>query len=100
LEAKVMADDGAIRWVADGLTDGPAGHHVLIGRAVAAVFGIPAAEQGKPLNLFCERGADFGELDAGEGRVDRAELAFDADRRVGLGVERIVMARSAAGPNQ
>ena len=77
-----------------------AGHHLGIGHAVAAVLRIPTSQHGETLGLFGHPRADLGELHARNRRVDHAELAFNADGRIGLGVERVVMACTALRPDQ
>ena len=56
----------------------PPGEDVLIGRAVAAVLRVPTAEHGVAAELLRHAGEDVGELHAGDGRVDRAELSKPA----------------------
>ncbi len=99
-EAVVITDHRPISWIGDRGVKPPAGHDPLVGRAVAAVFGIPAAEEGIPPEFAGHVGDDVGELHAGDGGVDHAELALDARGGFGLRVEGVVMARAAAGPDQ
>src|SRR5512138_945992 len=96
----MVADDRAVGRIADGLAYGAARHHILIGRAVAAVLWIPAAEEREAFSFLGKGGTDVGVFDAGDGGVDEAEFAFDADGCVGLGVECVVVAGAAAGPNE
>src|SRR5262245_12679006 len=99
-EAEVVADDGTVGRIADSLAHGAAGHDVLIGGAVTAVLWIPAAEEREAFSLFGKSRADVGVFDAGDRRVDEAEFAFDADGGIGLGIEGVVVAGAATGPNE
>ena len=99
-ESLLMADDRAVTGIGDPRIELPTRHDPGVGHAVRAVLGIPAPQNGKPLELCRHVGTNLGELHARNGRVDRRVFPPNAQRSVGLRIERIVVARAAPRPNQ
>ena len=99
-EALFVADHRTVARIRDRRVVLPARHHPGLGHAVRAVLRIPAPQHGEPLQPGGHVRTNFGELHAGNRRVDRPELAAHAGRCVGLGIERVVMARAAVRPDQ
>ena len=62
--------------------------------------GIRGCAAGRSAELAGHARGDFGEAHARDRGGDGAELAADAGRGVGLGVERVVMAGAAERPDQ
>ena len=95
-----VADDRAVTGISHRLIELTARHHPGFRHAVRTVFGIPASQDGEPLEPGRHVRTNFGKLHAGDGRVDRSELASHAHRRIGLGIERVMMTRAAVRPDQ
>jgi hypothetical protein len=68
--------------------------------ALLGVRVVDGAHQGDPVHLPSEARQQLADVDAGDTGVDRPELAADVVRRVGLGVEEVVVAGGAGVEDQ
>jgi hypothetical protein len=70
----------------------------MVGDAVAAVLRIVAANQAELVELPRQLRHVFTDADAGDARGDGAEIAANLYGGIGLGIERVDMARAALHP--
>ena len=78
---------------------GRAGHHVMIAAAVVRVLVADRADNCELVGGLGQIRHRFAELDARHGSGNRLELAANLGRRIGLGIERLVMRRPAVEPD-
>ena len=77
-----------------------AGQQVVAAGVVVAQFVRQRADQGDVPHHLGRPGQVLADADARDGGVDRLEVAPHFDRRIGLGVERVEVARPAVEPDE
>src|SRR5262249_12494531 len=77
----------------------PTRHAPRVGSTVTAVHRVPAAKHRESSQFLCETRTDLAELHSGNSRVNDAKRTFDRGGSSGLGIERVVMARTAVRPD-
>ena len=100
LVSQIVRDDRAEAGVRQRRIELVAGHHQVVGRRMAAVERIEVTHHGEPSQLGREVRHVLAELHARLHRVDHAELAPNFFASVRLGIERVVMTRPAARPDE